>query len=265
MISRHKGTIISLGSRCVVVFRELPNDPAHCLVVESDTLPEVYSDAFVSVVNNEGQRSKDLFEVLQHSMMPTGEVMLSALHRNGLLRKKECSNILMQPTPEYTIRLDELNKNLRLVEEPEIIKSQDIQNKFNPYDPNASISNFSESPLIAQKLLNDYKFHKEEAKKFFDRAVTLDPSIAETVNIDGIEVEALKELMASTKKVNSGELVNIKDIEGLDESIALGIYNTLKNRFQIDDNWDTPIGHILIKLKDETLKDINKLVKDSWI
>src|SRR5574343_249759 len=236
MISRHKGTIISLGSRCVVVFRELPNDPAHCLVVESDTLPEVYSDAFVSVVNNEGQRSKDLFEVLQHSMMPTGEVMLSALHRNGLLRKKECSNILMQPTPEYTIRLDELNKNLRLVEEPEIIKSQDIQNKFNPYDPNASISNFSESPLIAQKLLNDYKFHKEEAKKFFDRAVTLDPSIAETVNIDG-----------------------------LDESIALGIYNTLKNRFQIDDNWDTPIGHILIKLKDETLKDINKLVKDSWI
>ena len=45
---------------CVVVFREIPNEPENCLVVMSDSLDEVKHDNLMNVVQSaEGQEAKD--------------------------------------------------------------------------------------------------------------------------------------------------------------------------------------------------------------
>ena len=41
---KHVGQILNTQKRCVVVFRELPDDPTNCLVVDTDALPDWMHD-----------------------------------------------------------------------------------------------------------------------------------------------------------------------------------------------------------------------------
>ena len=63
-VIRHKGVIKSSGSRCIVVYRELPDEPNYALVCYADSIPSVYSSGFSRVVDGVGQSSPDLSEVL---------------------------------------------------------------------------------------------------------------------------------------------------------------------------------------------------------
>lgn len=59
-IVRHCGVVRSTGSRVFVVWRQLENDPSHCLVVYRDSLPEVYSNRVAELVLGRGQSSIEL-------------------------------------------------------------------------------------------------------------------------------------------------------------------------------------------------------------
>ena len=44
------------GTRLVVVFREIPDDEEHCLVVETDSLSDMYHDQLLQEVDRDTYR-----------------------------------------------------------------------------------------------------------------------------------------------------------------------------------------------------------------
>ena len=62
-IMKHVG--VYGGKPCVVVFREVPNEPENCLIVLSGGLEEVKHDDLMNVVSSaEGQGAREISEVL---------------------------------------------------------------------------------------------------------------------------------------------------------------------------------------------------------
>ena len=190
-ITRHLGTLTATGSRCVVVFRELPGEPQTCLVFESDSMPEYYREPMMTVILNEGQRHRELFEVLHRNHFSNGQVMLTAIHNLGYLRPKKTSDVMMELGGNTRIRLDELNDQLRELDaeaKKEEVKSDDIQAKFNPMAENTA----AEEATVAGKLLREAEKLELEAASKRKRAHTLDPSIAVEGTKYPIDVDALQ-------------------------------------------------------------------------
>lgn len=106
------------GDRKVaVVFRELPGEEHMCLVIYPDTMPTHFHDAIMSVIESPvGQQENNLADALHRNLLPDGRVILEALHREGMLKKIACEQVIMTPTPASSVKLDELN---RLVKEME--------------------------------------------------------------------------------------------------------------------------------------------------
>ena len=189
-ITRHLGTLTATGSRCVVVFRELPGEPQTCLVFESDSMPEYYREPMMTVILNEGQRHRELFEVLHRNHFSNGQVMLTAIHNLGYLRPKKTSDVMMELGGNTRIRLDELNDQLRELDaeaKKEEVKTDDIQAKFNPMAENTA----AEEATVAGKLLREAEKLELEAASKRKRAHTLDPSIAVEGTKHPIDVDAL--------------------------------------------------------------------------
>ena len=47
---KHVGKLSNTGKKVVVVFRELPDDPENCLVVDTDALPDWFHDDIINAV-----------------------------------------------------------------------------------------------------------------------------------------------------------------------------------------------------------------------
>ena len=96
--------------KVVVLYREVPNEAHMCLVVYSDTLPRIYHDTVMSVLESPvGQQAESLADALFRSMMADGTNSLEVLHKNGMIKKINTSQVIMTPTPAASVRLDELN------------------------------------------------------------------------------------------------------------------------------------------------------------
>jgi hypothetical protein len=107
---KHVGQIINTQRKCVVVFREVPNDETNCLIVDTDALQDWMHDDIINAVQSAGaQASANFYEYAQRTVLTDGANMLQALHARGLLRKQPTSNIMMTPNRAAKIRLDELN------------------------------------------------------------------------------------------------------------------------------------------------------------
>lgn len=108
-ITRHVG-IDHLGNKLVVIFRELPEDPEHCLVVQSSTLPDIYHDNLMNVVESqESQQTIDLYEVLSRRVFGDGSPMLQTLHVRGLIKKMPVDKVNLIPMPNRKLPLREAN------------------------------------------------------------------------------------------------------------------------------------------------------------
>ena len=85
-IMKHVG---SVGDKpCVVVFREVPNEPDNCVVVETDGLdPQKHDDLMNVVQSLEAQESNNISEVLARRQFTDGTNMLNDLHFSKKLTK----------------------------------------------------------------------------------------------------------------------------------------------------------------------------------
>lgn len=102
------------GTRLVVVFREIPDDEEHCLVVETDSLPDMYHDQLLQEVDSrDAQATVNLYEVLQRRSFGDGGQMLNTLHNRGFLRKYKVSQIEMQPMPNRLVALSLVNEQIK--------------------------------------------------------------------------------------------------------------------------------------------------------
>ena len=216
-ITRHLGTLTATGSRCVVVFRELPGEPQTCLVFESDSMPEYYREPMMTVILNEGQRHRELFEVLHRNHFSNGQVMLTAIHNLGYLRPKPTSDVMMELGGNTRIRLDELNDQLRELDaetKKEEVKTDDIQAKFNPMAENTA----AEEATVAGKLLREAEKLELEAASKRKRAHTLDPSIVI------VEADGHREFKVDVGSMPMEEAIDLleqlKDKFGIQPSVA---------------------------------------------
>ena len=96
--------------RCVIVFRKVPELEHMALVIYSDLLPRMVHDEVMKALESpQGQEAKELSDVLFRTIMADGHNCLESLHRNGLMKKVPTNQVLVTPTSNSSVRLDELN------------------------------------------------------------------------------------------------------------------------------------------------------------
>ena len=111
---KHVGQLINSQRRVIVVFREIPDEPTHCLVVDTDALPDWMHNDIINAVESPGaQSSANFYEYAQRTVFTDGSNMLQTLHAAKRLSKQPTSNVMMTPNTSAKIRLDELNNLIR--------------------------------------------------------------------------------------------------------------------------------------------------------
>lgn len=108
---RHIGKI---GDRKVaIIFREIPNEQHMCLVTYTETLNMHVHDPMMQTIESDiGQNSSNLADALNRTYTKDGKIILQVLHSEGLLKKVQTSQVIVTPSSNTRIKLDELNKIL---------------------------------------------------------------------------------------------------------------------------------------------------------
>ena len=110
MFTKHVGKV---GDRKVaIVFREVPGESHMCLIVYTEIInASLHDDLIKAIESKEGQQTDNLSDVLNRVYTSTGQVLLQVLHNQGFLKKIQCEQVFVTPTPNAKIRLnDMLNK-----------------------------------------------------------------------------------------------------------------------------------------------------------
>jgi hypothetical protein len=63
-----------------------------------------------------GQASPNLADVLHRNLLPDGRVILQALHNEGMLKKIQTNQVIVTPTVNSSVKLDELNRIVKEME-----------------------------------------------------------------------------------------------------------------------------------------------------
>jgi hypothetical protein len=153
-IMKHVG--VYGGKPCVVVFREVPNEPENCLIVLSDALEETKHDDLMNIVSsNEGQGARNISDVLGRRQYTTGEQVLNDLHFTKKLVKVPVSQVSLTPTPSQSVPLSEVNAEIRKID-------ADIKDVRDP----AVANQVAEQELMEEdgnRMLHDADLKREEA------------------------------------------------------------------------------------------------------
>jgi hypothetical protein len=102
------------GDRKVcILFRQVPGEDHMALVVYPETLQAHWQQAIQSVLESDiAQQAEELADALHRNFFPDGRAILETLHQERMIKKIRTSDIIVTPTAQSKIRLDELNKML---------------------------------------------------------------------------------------------------------------------------------------------------------
>lgn len=193
---KHVGQIINTQRKCVVVFREIPNDETNCLIVDTDALQDWLHDDIINAVQSSGaQASANFYEYAQRTVLTDGANMLQALHTRGLLRKQATSNIMMTPNRSANIRLDELNNIIREqtggkaavtppTDQMELAGKQQAKAEPAPAAPAPAVTAKTDGVIddsaLAKTMLSQAEQFMAEAARLQEQAYEMDPSLKPT-------------------------------------------------------------------------------------
>lgn len=173
--TKHVGRLINTDRRVVVVFREVPDEPNSCLVVDTDALVDWMHDGLINAVESPGaQQSANFYEYASRQTFSDGTNMLNTLHFKGLLRKADTSNVMMTPNTQATIRLDELNALIReQTGEPAVAPEADAVQADAPAE--ASTPDVLDDAALAAQLREQAALLEQQAKELHAQADELAP------------------------------------------------------------------------------------------
>jgi hypothetical protein len=107
---KHIGRTKNTGVKLLVVFRTLPGESNMALVLPVANLPDSYHDSIMTVVETEqAQDAFEFGEIMFTRTFPDGRPMLQALQADGRLQKVPTDLVIMSPTANDSIQLDQLN------------------------------------------------------------------------------------------------------------------------------------------------------------
>ena len=96
-----------------VLFRQVPGEDHMCLIIHPEILPAHWQDAIQKVIESDiGQTADELANAMHRSLLPDGRPILETLHNERMIKKVRTADVIMTPTTNSSIRLDELNKML---------------------------------------------------------------------------------------------------------------------------------------------------------
>jgi hypothetical protein len=95
------------------MFRQVPGEEHMALIIYPETLQAHWQQAVQSVLESDiAQQSEELADALHRNFLPDGRPILQTLHEERMIKKVRTSDIIVTPTAQSKIRLDELNKML---------------------------------------------------------------------------------------------------------------------------------------------------------
>ena len=168
---------------CVVVFREVPNEPDNCLIVETGALDDQKHDDLMNIVQSlEAQESNEISEVLSRRQFTDGSNVLNDLHFTKKLVKVSSELVFLTPTPTDKIALSEVNneiKKLNNESNPPMNTEVNPDVIMNEQKVETSDGGMAEGLLAQAELIEgDAKAMMEDAAAKKDKAYELDPSLA---------------------------------------------------------------------------------------
>ena len=111
--TKHVGRIVSTQQRVVVVFRQIPEEPDNCLLVDVEGLDsDMHNDLMNEVESIQAQEQDDFANHAHTHFFRDGRKMLETLHQEQKFIKLETNKVMMTPDANTNIRLDELNSKL---------------------------------------------------------------------------------------------------------------------------------------------------------
>ena len=171
---KHVGQIDATGKKCVVVFREIPGEESSCLVVETESLPQLYHDDLISAVESDSaQEDMDFYKYASRTILHDGRNMLEAFHLSGWLKKIPGTQVTMLPTREVSIRLDELNNQISQLNNAGKTTSGDVNAPSVVEEPKTP--GVLDDSQIANQMRSQAAFFKKEAERLLAEAEALDP------------------------------------------------------------------------------------------
>jgi len=194
---KHVGQVINTGRRCVVVFREIYNEkgevvePDNCLIVETDSLPDMQHQDMMRIVEGEpAQQTGDLYNVLARERFTDGQMVLTWLNATGRLRKFPTNQILLTPDANNSLRLDKMNRIIEmqkagqtqeqienaLVDDTDSAPRAQSTAQTAPSAP-ATEPGVLDDAALAKGLLEQAAQFESEVTRLREEAYTLDPSL----------------------------------------------------------------------------------------
>lgn len=189
---KHVGRIANTDRRCVVAFRELPDDPDNCLIIDTDALPDRFHDGVMTAVENTtAQETVEFYKYLERNSFIDGSNMLTALHNKGWLVKQPTDNVIMLPAPEQTIKLKDLNEQLRGLgfsvytsddKAPKKEPAQEVVENITPNVPPVTgqpeqVGQVLQNEDLAKNFLRQAETMMKEVENLKKQAYEMDPSL----------------------------------------------------------------------------------------
>lgn len=180
-IMKHVGSVG--GKPCVVVFREVPNEPENCLIVETDSLdPQKHDDLMNVVQSLEAQESNNISEVLARRQFTDGTNMLNDLHFSKKLSKTSVDLVSLTPVPGQKVSLKEVNAEINKLQAgsnpPLNTEVADVNPESAEKLTESAQPEFAANLLYEAELLErDAKQLQVEADAKRTEAYALDPSL----------------------------------------------------------------------------------------
>jgi hypothetical protein len=107
---KHIGRMKNTGVKILTIFRTLPGESNMALVLPVSNLSDSYHDSIMTVVEtDQAQETFELGEILFTRTFPDGRPILQALQADGRLQKVATDLVIMSPTANDSIPLDQLN------------------------------------------------------------------------------------------------------------------------------------------------------------
>jgi hypothetical protein len=107
---KHIGRMKNTGAKVLVVFRTLPGESNMALVLPVANLSDSYHDSIMTVVEtDQAQETFEFGEILFTRTFPDGRPMLQALQSDNRLQKVPTDLVIMAPTTNDNVQLDQLN------------------------------------------------------------------------------------------------------------------------------------------------------------
>ncbi len=193
-VLKHVGKIKNTGAKVLVVFRTLPGESNFCLVLPTATLPDIYHDSIMQLVeSDQGQDTNEFGEIMFIRHFPDGRRMLTAMQVDQRLQKVSTDNVIMTPTLNQSIPLDQLNviiaeqKGMSVGDLASLVtgaRQSDRADSKDVKEETVETPTKSNEPLSDKDLARSYRSQADamykEAARLRKQADELDPPVKKT-------------------------------------------------------------------------------------